>query len=85
MALVINPMLATDGSMIAIINLLKQVGFYATKILVLGTEPEGINEHLEAAHSYVKLYTASIDAYLDKHGYIVPGLGDVGDKIFGIK
>ncbi|RXK34516.1 uracil phosphoribosyltransferase [Arsenophonus endosymbiont of Bemisia tabaci Asia II 3] len=84
MALVVDPMLATGGSMIATIDLLKKEGCHAIKILVLVAAPEGIKA-LEAAHPDVELYTASIDVHLDEHGYIVPGLGDAGDKIFGTK
>ncbi|HGJ5872433.1 uracil phosphoribosyltransferase [Arsenophonus apicola] len=84
MALVVDPMLATGGSMIATIDLLKQAGCQVIKILVLVAAPEGIKA-LEAAHPDVELYTAAIDDHLDEHGYIVPGLGDAGDKIFGTK
>lgn len=84
MTLVVDPMLATGGSMIATIDLLKQAGCQVIKILVLVAAPEGIKA-LEAAHPDVELYTASIDDHLDEHGYIVPGLGDAGDKIFGTK
>ncbi|HBO22861.1 MULTISPECIES: uracil phosphoribosyltransferase [unclassified Providencia] len=84
MALVVDPMLATGGSMIATIDLLKKSGCHAIKILVLVAAPEGIKA-LEAAHPDVELYTASIDEYLNEEGYIVPGLGDAGDKIFGTK
>ncbi|MDU3719448.1 MAG: uracil phosphoribosyltransferase [Klebsiella michiganensis] len=73
MALVVDPMLATGGSMIASI-----------KVLVLVAAPEGIAA-LEKAHPDVELYTASIDQGLNEHGYIIPGLGDAGDKIFGTK
>lgn len=84
MALVVDPMLATGGSMIATIDLLKQSGCQAIKVLVLVAAPEGIAA-LEAAHPDVELYTAAIDQGLDEHGYIIPGLGDAGDKIFGTK
>ncbi|MBT0729944.1 uracil phosphoribosyltransferase [Rosenbergiella nectarea] len=84
MALVVDPMLATGGSMIATIDLLKQSGCQAIKVLVLVAAPEGIAA-LEAAHPDVELYTASIDQGLDAQGYIIPGLGDAGDKIFGTK
>lgn len=84
MALVVDPMLATGGSMIATIDLLKQSGCQAIKVLVLVAAPEGLAA-LEAAHPDVELYTASIDQDLDAHGYIIPGLGDAGDKIFGTK
>lgn len=70
--------------MIATIDLLKQSGCQAIKVLVLVAAPEGIAA-LEAAHPDVELYTASIDQGLDAHGYIIPGLGDAGDKIFGTK
>jgi uracil phosphoribosyltransferase len=84
MALVVDPMLATGGSMIATIDLLKKAGCSSIKVLVLVAAPEGIAA-LEKAHPDVELYTASIDQCLNEKGYIVPGLGDAGDKIFGTK
>ncbi|MEX0446755.1 uracil phosphoribosyltransferase [Xenorhabdus sp. SGI246] len=84
MALVVDPMLATGGSMIATIDLLKRAGCPVIKVLVLVAAPEGVAA-LEKAHPDVELYTASIDERLNEHGYIVPGLGDAGDKIFGTK
>ena len=84
MALVVDPMLATGGSMIATIDLLKKAGCKQIKVLVLVAAPEGIAA-LEAAHPDVELYTASVDEGLNEHGYIMPGLGDAGDKIFGTK
>ena len=83
-ALVVDPMLATGGSMIATIDLLKEKGCNQIKVLVLVAAPEGI-EALEKAHPDVELYTAAIDEKLNDKGYIVPGLGDAGDKIFGTK
>ncbi|MCL9782134.1 uracil phosphoribosyltransferase [Vibrio sp. S4M6] len=83
-ALIVDPMLATGGSMIATIDLLKEKGCSNFKVLVLVAAPEGI-EALEKAHPDVELYTAAIDEKLDENGYIVPGLGDAGDKIFGTK
>ena len=83
-ALIVDPMLATGGSMIATIDLLKKRGCTKIKALVLVAAPEGI-EALEKAHPDVDMYTASIDDHLDKNGYIIPGLGDAGDKIFGTK
>lgn len=83
-ALVVDPMLATGGSMITTIDLLKAQGCTQFKILVLVSAPEGA-EALERAHPDVELYTASIDEKLNRDGYIVPGLGDAGDKIFGTK
>ncbi|GAB7201064.1 hypothetical protein OS12_25060 [Dickeya oryzae] len=84
MALVVDPMLATGGSMIATIDLLKKAGCRSIKVLVLVAAPEGIAA-LEKAHPDVELYTASIDKGLNEHGYIMPGLGDAGDKLFGTK
>lgn len=84
LAIVVDPMLATGGSMIATLDLLKQAGCKQIKVLVLVAAPEGIKA-LETAHPDVELYTASIDSHLNENGYIVPGLGDAGDKIFGTK
>ncbi|MGB1321465.1 MAG: uracil phosphoribosyltransferase, partial [Vibrio gallaecicus] len=83
-ALVVDPMLATGGSMIATLDLLKEQGCKVFKVLVLVAAPEGIAA-LEKAHPDVELYTAAIDEKLNDKGYIVPGLGDAGDKIFGTK
>jgi uracil phosphoribosyltransferase len=84
LALVVDPMLATGGSIIATIDLLKKAGCRRIKVLVLVAAPEGIRA-LEAAHPDVELYTASIDQGLNEHGYIIPGLGDAGDKILGTR
>jgi len=84
MTLVVDPMLATGSLMIATLDLLKQAVCNSIKVLVLVAVPEGIDA-LEKAHPDVELYTASIDQYLDEKGYIMPGLGDAGDKIFGTK
>ncbi|AGH38793.1 Uracil phosphoribosyltransferase [Bibersteinia trehalosi USDA-ARS-USMARC-188] len=84
LAIVVDPMLATGGSMIATIDLLKEAGCKHIKVLVLVAAPEGIKA-LEAAHPDIELYTASIDSHLNENGYIIPGLGDAGDKIFGTK
>ncbi|GAD78309.1 uracil phosphoribosyltransferase [Vibrio ezurae] len=83
-AVVVDPMLATGGSMIATIDLLKEKGCKVIKALVLVAAPEGI-EALEKAHPDIELFTAAIDECLNDKGYIVPGLGDAGDKIFGTK
>lgn len=83
-AIVVDPMLATGGSMIATIDLLKKAGCHHIKVLVLVAAPEGIKA-LDKAHPDVELYTASIDKRLNEKGYILPGLGDAGDKIFGTK
>lgn len=84
LAIVVDPMLATGGSLIATINLLKQQGAQHIKALVLVAAPEGIAA-LQQAHPDVELYTAAIDRCLNEHGYILPGLGDAGDKLFGTK
>ncbi len=84
MAIVVDHTLATGGSMVATIDLLKEKGCRQIKVLVLVAAPEGI-ALLEKAHPDVELYTASIDDHLNEQGYIIPGLGDAGDKIFGTK
>lgn len=83
-ALVIDPMLATAGSMIATIDLLKSKGCTDIRALVLVAAPEGIRA-LGAAHPEVRCWTAAVDSHLNEIGYIIPGLGDAGDKIFGTK
>ncbi|GGK07431.1 uracil phosphoribosyltransferase [Pseudomonas matsuisoli] len=84
LAMIVDPMLATGGSMIATIDMLKKAGSKDIRALVLVAAPEGIAA-VEKAHPDVTIYTASIDSHLNEHGYIVPGLGDAGDKIFGTK
>ncbi len=84
LALVVDPMLATGGSMIATIDLLKKKGCKSIKVIVLVAAPEGLAA-LQAAHDDIELYCAAIDQKLNDKGYIVPGLGDAGDKIFGTK
>ena len=83
-ALIVDPMLATAGSMIATVDLLKRRGCRDIRALVLVAAPEGIRA-LEAAHPDVRCWTAAIDSHLNEIGYIIPGLGDAGDKIFGTK
>jgi uracil phosphoribosyltransferase len=83
-ALIIDPMLATAGSMIATVDLLKQRGCKDIRALVLVAAPEGVAA-LGKAHPEVRCWTASIDSHLNDVGYIIPGLGDAGDKIFGTK
>ncbi len=83
-ALIIDPMLATAGSMIATIDLLKRRGCRDIRALVLVAAPEGIAA-LDRAHPDVRCWTAAIDSHLNEQGYIIPGLGDAGDKIFGTK
>lgn len=82
MALVVDPMLATGGSMNATIDLLKNAGCTSIRALVLVAAPEGIKA-VQQAHPDVDIYTASVDDHLNENGYIIPGLGDAGDKIFG--
>lgn len=84
LALIIDPMLATGGSMVATIDLLKKAGCKEIRAMVLVAAPEGITV-VEKAHPDVQIFTASIDQGLNEHGYIIPGLGDAGDKIFGTK
>ncbi|MFC3606879.1 uracil phosphoribosyltransferase [Stutzerimonas tarimensis] len=84
LALIIDPMLATGGSMVATIDMLKKAGCKEIRALVLVAAPEGIAA-VERAHPDVEIHTASIDERLDHNGYILPGLGDAGDKIFGTK
>ncbi|SMF42810.1 uracil phosphoribosyltransferase [Desulfovibrio gilichinskyi] len=83
-ALILDPMLATGGTLLATIELLKKSGCTDIKGLFLVAAPEGI-ERVVAAHPDVDIYTASIDEKLNDAGYILPGLGDAGDKIFGTK
>ncbi|MEJ7137297.1 uracil phosphoribosyltransferase [Comamonadaceae bacterium SL12-8] len=83
-ALILDPMLATAGSMIATIDMLKRQGCQDIRALVLVAAPEGI-QRLYEAHPDVRCWTAAIDSHLDENAYIVPGLGDAGDKIFGTK
>jgi uracil phosphoribosyltransferase len=84
MALIIDPMLATGGSMNATIELLKKAGCTNIRALVLVSAPEGL-ENVTSAHPDVDIYTAAIDSHLNDKGYIIPGLGDAGDKIFGTR
>ena len=82
LALVVDPMLATGGSMISTLDLIKERGCTNIKVLILVAAPEGLKA-LEEAHPDIEVYTAAIDERLNDKGYIVPGLGDAGDKIFG--
>ena len=83
-AIIIDPMLATAGSMIATVSLLKARGCKDIRALVLVAAPEGVAA-LNTAHPDVRCWTASVDSHLNEVGYIIPGLGDAGDKIFGTK
>ena len=81
---IVDPMLATGNSAIAAIDRVKQLAPRSIKFVCLLTCPEGIAA-LQKAHPEVAIYTASIDRQLNAHGYILPGLGDAGDRIFGTK
>lgn len=84
LALVLDPMLATGGSMIATLDMLKAQGCQRIRVLVLVAAPEGVARVLDA-HPDVDIYTAAEDQQLNEQGYILPGLGDAGDKIFGTR
>jgi uracil phosphoribosyltransferase len=80
--LVIDPMLATGGSAVAAISYLKKAGVPSMKFMCLVAAPEGI-QALHAIHPDIAIYCAAIDRQLDERAYILPGLGDAGDRIFG--
>lgn len=81
---VVDPMLATGGSASDAIKLIKERGATRIKFLGLLAAPEGL-ERLRKDHPDVDIYVAALDSHLNDHGYIVPGLGDAGDRIFGTK
>lgn len=83
-ALVVDPMLATGGSAVESISLLKAQAVRRVSLLVLIAAPEGIRR-VKEAHPDVDIYTAAVDERLDDHGYIVPGLGDAGDRLYGTR
>lgn len=80
----VDPMLATGGSSVAAIDMVKKQGATNVKLVCLVGAPEGVKT-VEKAHPDVDIYLASLDDHLNEHGYIVPGLGDAGDRIFGTK
>lgn len=82
--IVVDPMLATGNSSVAAIDLLKQQGARQIRFLCLLAAPEGI-ARMKQAHPDVPIVTAAVDSHLNDHGYIVPGLGDAGDRMFGTK
>ena len=82
--IVVDPMLATGGSAVDAITLLKQKGAKNIRLVCLISSPEGIKAVMDA-HADVDIYLGSIDEKLNEHGYIVPGLGDAGDRLFGTK
>ena len=84
MVIAVDPMLATGNSSVAAINLLKEAGAKNISFLCLLAAPEGV-ENMKKAHPDVKIVTAALDSHLNENGYIVPGLGDAGDRMFGTK
>ena len=84
LVIVVDPMLATGGSAIDAINQIKALGGAKIKFMCLIAAPEGVKA-LTTAHPDVDIYCAHVDERLNEHGYIVPGLGDAGDRIFGTK
>jgi uracil phosphoribosyltransferase len=80
--LVLDPMLATGGSAVAVVNILKEWGAHRIKFMGLIAAPEGV-EHLTRTHPDVPVHIAALDDHLNDIGYIVPGLGDAGDRQFG--
>lgn len=82
--IIVDPMLATGGSASAAITLLKNKGIENIKLMCLVAAPEGV-QRINKDHPDVRIYVAALDDKLNEHGYIVPGLGDAGDRIFGTK
>jgi len=83
-AIVLDPMLATGNSAVAAVDRLKEAGPRSIRLVCLVACPEGVRT-FHTAHPDVPIYTAAVDRQLDEHGYILPGLGDAGDRIFGTK
>ncbi len=83
-AIVLDPMLATGNSAVAAVDRLKETSPRSIRFVSLVSAPEGI-AHMQKHHPDVPIYTAAIDRQLNSHGYIVPGLGDAGDRLFGTK
>ena len=84
LVLIVDPMLATGGSAVAAIDACKKRGYNNIRLMCLVGAPEGLKV-VEAAHPDVHIYLASLDERLNEKGYIMPGLGDAGDRIFGTK
>lgn len=82
--IIVDPMLATGGSAVEAINSLKKRGAKSIKFMCLIAAPEGVKA-IQEAHNDVDIYIAALDEKLNDHGYIVPGLGDAGDRLFGTK
>jgi len=83
-AIVMDPMVATGNSAVAAVNRLKETNPRSIKFVCLVSCPEGLRR-FHAQHPDVPVYTAAVDSHLDDHGYIVPGLGDAGDRLFGTR
>ncbi len=83
-AMILDPMLATGGSTVAAIDVLKKHGCRNIKVMAIISAPEGIKK-VNDAHPDVDIYAAAVDDHLNEKGYIVPGLGDAGDRLFGTK
>ena len=84
LVIAVDPMLATGNSSVAAIDLLKESGAKNIRFLCLLAAPEGV-KRMQEAHPDVQIVTAALDSHLNKKGYIVPGLGDAGDRMFGTK
>ena len=82
--IIVDPMLATGGSSAAAIQMLKDKGVKNIHLMVIIAAPEGVKK-MQEAHPDVDIYIGALDDHLNEHGYIVPGLGDAGDRIFGTK
>ena len=82
--LIVDPMLATGGSAVEAITEMKKLGCKAIKLMVLVAAPEGV-KMVQESHPDVDIYAGALDSHLNERGYIVPGLGDAGDRIFGTK
>jgi len=82
--IVVDPMLATGGSASAAITFIKRRGCTNIKLMCLVSAPEGV-ARIQKDHPDVDIYTAALDDHLNEHAYIVPGLGDAGDRLFGTK
>lgn len=83
-AIVLDPMLATGNSAVAAVDRIKETGPRSIRFVSLLAAPEGL-KNFHGRHPDVPVYTAAVDERLDEHGYIVPGLGDAGDRLFGTK
>ena len=82
--IIVDPMLATGGSAIAAAQFIKDEGVRNIKLMCIIAAPEGVKA-MQEAHPDVDIFAAALDDHLNEHGYIVPGLGDAGDRIFGTK